>query len=55
MKPYAMMSIEELEEQLYLLNARKDRSSNDEEIEELDEKINEIEDMIEQSMNLYNY
>ena len=49
------MSIEELEERIYFLNARKDRSSDEEEIEELDEKISEIEDMIEQSMNLNNY
>ena len=49
------MSIEELEERLYLLNARKDRSTDEEEIEELDEKMSEIEDMIEQSLNLENY
>lgn len=55
MKPYAMMSIEELEEQLYFLNARKDRSSDDDEIEEIDEQIEEIEDMIEASCNLNNY
>lgn len=49
------MSIEELEEQLYFLNARKDRSSDDDEIEEIDEQIEEIEDMIEASCNLNNY
>lgn len=55
MKPYTMMSTEELEEQIYLLNARKDRSSDEDEIEALDEKNSEIEDMIEQSVNLDNY
>lgn len=49
------MSIEELEEQLYFLNARKDHSSDDDEIEEIDEQIEEIEDMIEASCNLNNY
>ncbi len=55
MKPYTMMSIEELEEQLYFLNARKDRSTDEQEIEEIEDQIEEIEDMIEASCNLENY
>ena len=55
MKPYTMMSFEELEMELDILQNRMMKENDPIELERLDEKITEIEDMIEQSANLDNY